>query len=955
MKYMIPPNYNEGKVKIAGIISFRMLIELIIAVGVVLVLENLVIPDFLKGIPKLVIMVVSALVVAAIAGFGVDGMPLSKVITNYLNFQAGKRKLSFRQIKKRVKASQASQRKLNELKEVHDKVNDIKEENYKTRILDQFRLDTIFRYNERYTQQKIPIKTIYNGMVQMKDDSFVKIIEIEAINFATKNANEKDALMAAFSGYNKVFDTQVHWKKMTFMSNANKHIKYIHNTIKESREENRKILTLADELCTFITNECSFNTFSHRFFLILRYRPNGALKSNELVEDAFEKLQYEAEQAERILARCGNKVIHHEDEYLFLYEYYYMFYNRKSYENEPFKERYRRVYKDVLKAKGLKNGAQIAIKPHNIIAPRGLDFSNKDYIIMDGMYYTYIAIDEFPTEVNGGWLTTLINYGSGYDFDIILRREDRERMLNLLSLSLSNKEGTIGSNLMPANSASRTQAINIYNWSKNMQNALSHGSDFFYFSLIVTVYSNRLDTLMKKKNNFLSYLKTNNFVGKHIKYNQEQAFMSTTPINNPDEKFFKEHRRNVLSDGAASLYPLTTATYNNEKGIPIGVNMQNNTPVTIDLYDPIMNILVFGTTGHGKSYFTKMLSLRLRILQVQVFVIVPSKGFEYRKVCDSLDGSFVEISPTSSSTINIMEIRPVNLVDDSLLDGSEETDSCLLNAKIQTVLQFIRLVTGEIDALVLQKIDPILVSIYEKKGITTDNSSIFVDNDQSKGLKEMPIIGDIYDALLNQKDEDLRRVALYLERFVSGSYRFFNQQTNVSLNNKYCVIDISNLDKDVLPMGLFMAQNFAWSIVKQGRKNKKAIIFEEMWKMMDIPISADMVKEVFKTIRGYRGIAVGIQQELRDCLSTEVGKSIYEQSLMKVLLYMDNASSSEEIAQLNLTNPEKFFLINADRGEALIMTKAEKFMTRIKATATEKELIESDGNELEKQIKIRSE
>lgn len=266
MKYMIPPNYNEGKVKIAGIISFRMLIELIIAVGVVLVLENLVIPDFLKGIPKLVIMVISALVVAAIAGFGVDGMPLSKVITNYLNFQAGKRKLSFRQIKKRVKASQASQRKLNELKEVHDKVNDIKEENYKTRILDQFRLDTIFRYNERYTQQKIPIKTVYNGMVQMKDDSFVKIIEIEAINFATKNANEKDALMAAFSGYNKVFDTQVHWKKMTFMSNANKHIKYIHNTIKDSREENRKILTLADELCTFITNECSFNTFSHRFF-----------------------------------------------------------------------------------------------------------------------------------------------------------------------------------------------------------------------------------------------------------------------------------------------------------------------------------------------------------------------------------------------------------------------------------------------------------------------------------------------------------------------------------------------------------------------------------------------------------------------------------------------------------------------------------------------------------------
>ena len=253
-----------------------------------------------------------------------------------------------------------------------------------------------------------------------------------------------------------------------------------------------------------------------------------------------------------------------------------------------------------------------------------------------------------------------------------------------------------------------------------------------------------------------------------------------------------------------------------------------------------------------------------------------------------------------------------------------------------------------------QLLDEAMIRTYAKKGITHDNDTLR-DPKHPERYREMPILGDLY-AVLKESSSTLR-LANILNRLVSGSAKTFNQQTNVSLDNKYIVLDISELTGDLLTVGMFMALDFVWDKAKENRTEEKAIFIDECWQLIGASsnrLAAEFVLEIFKIIRGYGGSAVCATQDLNDFFALEdgkYGKGIINNSKTKVILNLEDEEAQRVGSILHLSEAELMEITHFERGSALISTNNNNVAVEIKCSELEKELIATDRRELQELLK----
>ena len=258
-----------------------------------------------------------------------------------------------------------------------------------------------------------------------------------------------------------------------------------------------------------------------------------------------------------------------------------------------------------------------------------------------------------------------------------------------------------------------------------------------------------------------------------------------------------------------------------------------------------------------------------------------------------------------------------------------------------------------------QLLDETLIKTYARKGITHKNESL-LDPEHPDQYKAMPILEDVYDILMESRDT--KRLAHILNRLVHGSASSFNQQTNVYLQNKYTVLDISSLTGDLLTVGMFVALDFVWDRAKEDRTEEKAIFIDECWQLLSgagatgTRLAGDFVLEIFKTIRGYGGSAICASQDLNDFFNLDegrFGKGIINNSKTKIILNLepDEAKYVQEV--LKLTKTEIRSVTRFERGEALVCSNNNKVPVVIKASKEEQEMITTDRAELEALLKER--
>ena len=795
----------------------------------------------------------------------------------------------------------------------------------------------------------LPIDKIANGIIYTTDHRYVKILEIEPINFLLRSAREQQGIIYSFISYLKISPVKLQIKMISKKADINKHLEQA--ALELSRETNPHCRELQKDYIQFVKKLSSREAVSRRFFLIFEYEPFNVNRKVE-EKEILAALETAAQTAKTFLYQCGNQVITHDNEDEFTTDVLYTLLNRTLCTEKPLQDR----IADVL-ARYMKEGRQEEldhIRINEFIAPESVDFRHSNYVRINGIYHAYLLVpsDGYKQKVAPGWLSLLINAGEGIDIDFYLHKQPKDKIQQRLGQQIRINRSKIkdasdtNADFDDLDSAIRSGYF--------LKAGLANNEDFYYINLLITITASDLEELQWRIQEMKKLLISQDMDLHSCYFLQEQGFLSSLPLANLDKKLYELSKRNVLTTGAASCYPFTSYSICDDNGILFGVNKHNNSLVIADIFDSKQyknsNICILGCSGAGKTFTMQTMALRMRRKGIQVFIIAPLKGHEFYRACKNVGGEFIQISPASQNCINVMEIRKVDNSVNELLDGPT-LDASALASKIQRLHIFFSLLIPDMNHEEKQLLDEALIKTYARKGITHKNESL-IDPDHPNQYKEMPILEDVYNILM--ESPDTKRLAHILNRLVHGSASSFNQKTNVDLTNKYTVLDISELtgSSDLLTVGMFVALDYVWDKAKENRTEEKAIFVDEVWQLIGASsnrLAAEFVLEIAKIIRAYSGAGIFATQDLNDFFALDdgkYGKGIINNCKTKIILNMEDEEAQRVKNILHLSETEVMNITHFQRGNGLISTNNNNITVEFKASTLEKELITTDRQEL---------
>lgn len=814
-----------------------------------------------------------------------------------------------------------------------------------------------------FTQDFIPIKNLEHGIIETTDGRYIKILEIEPINFMLRSEEEQYEIICSFASWLKISPVHLQFKSITRKADSDKHIAMLRKEM--ATEESEQCKKLSEGYIRLIKDVGSREALTRRFFLIFRYEELRRNENSDYGQICSTLLTAE-QNARAYFMQCGNNILQPKDPDEATAEILYMFFNRRSCVEEPFHSRVDRIVLDTMAVKNKVIGIDPVphIRMAHFIAPRGIDLTHRNYIIMDGLYYSFLYIkgNGYPNKVRAGWMSSLINAGEGIDVDVFLRRENRSKTIDKVAQRIRLNRTKLKS-MQDTSTDYEELAGSIQAGYFIKQGIANYNEDLFYMSVFVTVSARTYEELMWRKQQMTDMLKSMDMYVSDCSFQQEDALRTVMPFLQMSPKLEKKSKRNVLTSGAASTYMFTSFEMSDDTGVLLGINRHNNSLCIVDLFDTKKNknanLNLLGTSGAGKTFTMQLLALRMRMRGIQCYIIAPIKGHEFRRACNRIGGQFIKIAPGSPHCINIMEIRHTISPEMELIDELDysEMDS-LLAQKIQQLMIFFSLLIPDMTNEEEQMLDEALIRTYGKFGITHDNDSVYEDrNAVPPKMKTMPILGDLHEEL--QKNEMTKRIAVIVSRFVTGSAQSFNQQTNVDLSNKYIVLDLSELKGKLLPVGMMIALDYVWDKIKSDRTKKKAIMIDEIWQLIGAGsnrMAAEFCLEIFKVIRGFGGAAISATQDLSDFFGLEdgrYGRAIINNSKNKIILNLEPDEAEFVRDTLKLTKTEIRSITRFERGEALICSNNSKVPVIIKASKEEQEMITTDRAELEAILKER--
>ena len=458
----------------------------------------------------------------------------------------------------------------------------------------------------------------------------------------------------------------------------------------------------------------------------------------------------------------------------------------------------------------------------DLISPAYINMQNPKYLEIDNLFFSSLLVVNYYREQSDLLLKNLIETNINMNISIFYEKQDSYKTIKDLTYHIGN----VGVELKESNQ--NRQDIDIasytYNDARYIRKEMQvNNEDLYFLYIYINVYSDNIKELEYNLNKIEGITQSKGMQTRRANFRQEESFLASLPIMENKEIIKEATKRNILTTGLLSTYPFISSSLFDKDGIFIGTNIYNNSLVFIDRYNTEKyknaNICIFGTSGAGKSFYTKLLILRYKLLGIKQYIIDPDR--EYNKLCEKLQGVQIKLGPTSNTYINILDIRKESI---------EEGENGYLATKISKLIGFFNLIFGEMDEEEKALLEEKIIEVYKIKNINFDDKSLFNENKKFKNEKQMPILEDLFNIL--GQDERTKKFKIKLIPFVEGSMKFFNNYTNIKLNNELIVADIYDLGEENLKYGMYLFTDIFWDKIKENREEKKAIYLDEIWRLI---------------------------------------------------------------------------------------------------------------------------
>ena len=577
------------------------------------------------------------------------------------------------------------------------------------------------------------------------------------------------------------------------------------------------------------------------------------------------------------------------------------------------------------------------------ISPAYINMQNPKYLEIDNLYYGGLIVVDYYREQTDIILKTLIETNINMNISVFYEKQDSFKAIKDLTYHIGN----VGVELKENNQ--NREDIDIaaftYNDAKYIRKEIQvNNEEIYYLYIYISIYAESIKELEYYLNKIEGISQSKGMQTRRANFRQEELFLSCLPIMENNNSIKGAAKRNVLTSGLLATYPFISSTIFDPDGIFIGTNIYNNSLVFIDRYNnqkyKNANICIFGTSGAGKSFYTKLLILRYKLLGISQYIIDPER--EYNHLCNSLRGTEIKIGPNSNTYINVLEIRKESL---------EEGESGYLATKIGKLIGFFNLIFGELNEEEKALIEEKLIDTYKNKDINFDDKSLYKEIRKNKKVikifkepSDMPILEDLYNIL--GQDERTKKFQIKLIPFVKGSMKFFNNISNIKLNNELIIADIYDLGEENLKYGMYLFTEIFWDKIKENRKEKKAIYLDEIWRLIGVTSNkevASFIYKIFKTIRKYGGSGVAITQDISDIFSLDngtYGKSILNNSSIKTFFALEEENIKILSEFTNISEKEKVEIKSLKRGECLMFVGDDHILTKIECSELEQKILE---------------
>lgn len=577
--------------------------------------------------------------------------------------------------------------------------------------------------------------------------------------------------------------------------------------------------------------------------------------------------------------------------------------------------------------------------------PGFIDNTNFRYIDIDGKYIATICIINYPQKMN--FLEFINNLPKDIQFDMstFVQKQDTFKVLKELTYNMSSSKAEIKT--MNKNQIDADILDKLTNDAKRLRYEIQINNEQVYYTYTyISVKSDSREDILYIIKKIRSILYSKMLISNVLNFRQLQGYLSTLPLNSLNKSITKSCAANMTTSNIVNMFPFYTDTVFDKNGVIFGYTNHNKKICNIDIFSnkyTNSNICIFGSSGSGKSYFVKLLILRLYITNVKQYIFDPEG--EYVNIASKIGGEYISFNDNASKNFNILDIDEIDIMENNFFNKKVNLVYELLSKMLNIETDYRVYVLDSIKKAYLSKgIDENINNMY-----TVSNNQKICLNKTIKDASCMPLLGDILENLklvMHGNNHILKKIIYEFEQILS-KYSFLNKTTNLNFNNTLMIFDLNGLDFNIANI---LFKFIIDDIIKKIKysKEKSIIYIDEVWKFIyNNEFSAEQIFMLFKTIRKINAGIVTITQDVSDFFNKDLGvygKSIINNSFVKMFFKMEYSDSDILSKTGVLSKYELSEITSLNKGSMFMSFQSNVIKLNVKANEYEDKLIRGIEN-----------